>query len=203
MQDGPVTVPKIDRSRRSTQKNQRAKAVWLTGLSGAGKSTLAVLADELLTERGHHTYVLDGDNLRRGLNKDLGFSDADRRENIRRVGELARLFTDAGIIVFVAIISPFARDRAAARALFPSGEFVEVYVNAPLVVCEQRDPKHFYARARKGEISDFTGVSSIYEAPQRPDLVLNTATESEAESVARLIDYLEQHGGLRSAEHHG
>ena len=192
-----MPVSKIDKQQRSVQKNQRALVVWLTGLSGAGKSTIAVAVDELLTKRGYHTYVLDGDNLRRGLNQDLGFSNADRQENIRRVGELAQLFTDAGIITFVAIISPFAKERAAARALFRQGEFVEVYVNASLEVCEQRDPKQFYVKARKGEIKHFTGLTSIYEAPQHPDLVLNTAEESEAESATRLIDYLEQHDCLK------
>lgn len=159
---------------------------WLTGLSGAGKSTIAALTAGLLQARGLRVAVLDGDALRHGLNKDLGFSDLDRRENVRRVAEVARLMADAGLVVVVALISPFRVDRDAARALFAPGAFVEVFVDTPLQVAEARDVKGLYRRARAGEIPAFTGIASPYEAPLQADIVIDTQTTS-AESAARLL----------------
>ncbi|KEA64228.1 3'(2'),5'-bisphosphate nucleotidase [Marinobacterium lacunae] len=160
---------------RAKQKNQHPRCIWFTGLSGSGKSTLANALEKALVEKGYHTMLLDGDNVRHGLCKDLGMSEADRTENIRRVGELAKLMTEAGLIVITAFISPFRADREAARALFDDGDFIEVYVEAPLEVCEQRDPKGLYERARKGEIRDFTGVDSPYQKPVIPEIIANTS----------------------------
>jgi len=165
--------------------------IWLTGLSGSGKSTIAsALEQRLNKEFGVHTYLLDGDNIRTGLNADLGFSDSDREENIRRIGEVAKLMVDAGLIVITAFISPFQRDRDRVRALLPAGQFWEVYVECPLEICEQRDPKRLYAKARQGQIPEFTGISSPYEAPLRPELVLPTHTETLESCVDQLIQKL-------------
>ena len=191
------SAARIDGAGRSRQKKQRASVVWFTGLSGSGKSTLAFSADEALIERGYHTYVLDGDNIRSGLNSDLGFTDADRHENIRRLAEVARLFADAGLIVFVASISPFVSDRQFARSLLPPTDFVEVYVNAPFAVCRARDPKGLYAKEKAGGVPRFTGVTSAYEPPQNPELILMTAEENEKQSLAMLLGYLEDSGRLR------
>ena len=166
------------------------RVVWLTGLSGAGKSTLANAVEKVLLAKGMHCYVLDGDNLRHGLNRDLGYSDADRAENIRRVGEVAKLMTDAGLIVLVALISPFRADRRRARELFDPGEFIEVHVSTPLEVCEQRDPKGLYRKARAGDLPDFTGISSPYEAPEAPQLELDTAHLPLRDCVARILGLL-------------
>nr|WP_246590109.1 adenylyl-sulfate kinase [Marinobacterium ramblicola] len=160
---------------RAKQKNQHPKCIWFTGLSGSGKSTLANALEKALVEKGYHTMLLDGDNLRHGLCKDLGMSEADRTENIRRVGELAKVMTEAGLIVITAFISPFRADRDAARMLFREGDFIEVYVETPLEVCEQRDPKGLYQKARSGVIKDFTGVDSPYEPPLSPEVSANTA----------------------------
>jgi len=164
----------VDKSARAASKQQTPRCVWFTGLSGSGKSTLANLLEKRLHAQGRHTYVLDGDNVRHGLNRDLGFTEADRVENIRRVAEVARLMVDAGLIVIVAFISPFRAERDFARSLFAPGEFIEVYVDAPLEECERRDVKGLYARARRGEIAAFTGISSPYEAPARPEMHLKT-----------------------------
>jgi len=172
------------------------RVLWLTGLSGAGKSTLANALKKALRARGVRVSILDGDNLRRGLNRDLGYTDADRAENIRRVGEVAKLMIDAGLIVLVALISPFRADRRKARELFEPGEFVEVHVSAPLKVCEMRDPKGLYRKARAGEIPDFTGISSPYEAPEAPQLKLDTARLSVHDCVQRILGVL----GLPGAE---
>jgi len=161
--------------------------VWLTGLSGAGKTTLARALETELRERGQAVSVLDGDCLRRGLCSDLGFSPEDRQENIRRVGEVARLFADAGLICIVALISPYRRERERARAAAPPGRFIEVYVNAPLAVCERRDPKGLYARARAGELKEFTGVSAPYERPAKPELELRTDQTDVADCVAAIF----------------
>lgn len=165
--------------------------LWLTGLSSAGKSTIAVELERELFNLGRHVYVLDGDNIRHGLGSDLGFSPADRVENIRRVGEVAKLFADAGVICITAFISPYRGDRDLVRALLPAGRFVEVYVNAPLAVCEQRDPKGLYAKARAHEIPEFTGISAPYEAPGQPEIELRTDRLTVAESVAKILDYLQ------------
>ena len=172
--------------------NQRGCVVWFTGLSGSGKSTLANAVAHLLHERKHHTYVLDGDNVRHGLNKNLGFSPEDREENIRRVGEVAKLFVDAGTVVMTAFISPYRADRDQARALITDDRFVEVYVECPLDVCEERDPKGLYKKARAGEIKEFTGISAPYEAPKKPEVVVNTADLSILESAQMVIAYLEE-----------
>lgn len=164
--------------------------LWFTGLSGSGKSTLAHLVEERLFERGWYTYVLDADNLRAGLNGDLGFSAAERRENIRRVGEVARLFTDAGVVVLAALISPFREDRDRVRALFGPQEFFEIYVECPLTICETRDPKGLYRRARSGEIPDFTGIDSPYEEPEHPELVLATSELCVDDCVSRVLQLL-------------
>lgn len=180
----------VDKGARARIKGQKPVCVWLTGLSGSGKSTIANRVEQQLLARGHHTYLLDGDNVRHGLNRDLGFTDEDRVENIRRVGEVARLMVDAGLIVLVSFISPFRAEREAVRARFGEGEFVEVFVDAPLAVCEQRDPKGLYARARRGEIPNFTGIGSAYEPPPAPDLRLDT-TGADADALAtRVVEAL-------------
>ena len=177
----------ITKDDRAKQKNQVPKCIWLTGLSGSGKSTLANALEVALTEQGKHTYLLDGDNVRHGLNKNLGMSDEDRTENIRRVSEVAKLMVDAGLVVVTAFISPFRADRDAARALFDDGEFVEVFVDAPLEKCEERDPKGLYKKARAGEIKEFTGIDSPYEAPAKPEVVINTADNDIEACVRQLI----------------
>jgi adenylylsulfate kinase len=187
---------RIGRRERETLLKQRGATIWLTGLSGSGKSTLAVTAEAALVERGHLAYVLDGDNVRHGLNSNLGFSPEDRTENIRRIGEVARLFTDTGVIVFTSFISPYRADRDAARALFDGGDFIEVHLDASVETCETRDPKGLYKKARAGEIPAFTGISAPYEPPENPELVLDTGSLSVDESVSRIIEYLEEKGYL-------
>jgi len=164
--------------------------VWFTGLSGSGKSTIAHAVEERLFQLGAKTYVLDGDNVRHGLNSDLGFSDSDRNENIRRIGEMVKLFVDAGIITLTAFISPFRAERAQVRALFSEGDFIEVHCDCTLETCEQRDVKGLYKRARAGVIKDFTGVSSPYEDPLNPDLVLDTGIQSLEESVDSVLSII-------------
>ncbi len=164
--------------------------LWFTGLSGSGKSTLSHAVEEVLFRRGWYTYILDGDNMRHGLNNDLGFSAADRRENIRRIGEVARLFVDAGVVVLAAFISPYAEDRERVRALFEPGEFVEIHVKCDLAICESRDPKGLYGKARAGALPDFTGIDSPYEVPANPELVVDTGVLDIDASVAAVLDYL-------------
>ncbi|MBA3980990.1 MAG: adenylyl-sulfate kinase [Alcanivorax sp.] len=180
----------VSKADRAALKSQRPCCLWLTGLSGSGKSTLANALEVALAAEGRHTYLLDGDNVRHGLNKDLGMSDEDRTENIRRVGELSKLMVDAGLIVISAFISPFRSDREAARALFEPGEFIEVYVSAPLETCEQRDPKGLYQKARQGLIKDFTGIDSPYEAPDAPEITVNTATDDLDACVRKVLALL-------------
>ena len=184
----------VDREARSRQRGHRSVILWFTGLSGSGKSTLANAVNAVLFERGLATYVLDGDNIRHGLCKDLGFSDADREENIRRIGEVAKLFVDAGVITLTAFVSPFRADRDKARALVADGDFIEVYCAADLAVCEDRDPKGLYAKARAGVIKEFTGISSPYEAPEAPELRVDTGSQSLEESVASVLSLLEEKG---------
>jgi adenylylsulfate kinase len=186
----------VTRAQRRARLGQRGATVWLTGLSGSGKSTIATGAERVLIERGHLAYVLDGDNIRHGLNRNLGFSPDDRSENIRRIGEVAKLFTDAGLIVFTSFISPYRADRDAVRALMPEGDFLEVYVSASLETCEGRDVKGLYRKARAGEIPEFTGISAPYEAPERPELVLDTNVQTVGESVEALVGHLERKGYL-------
>jgi bifunctional enzyme CysN/CysC len=175
---------------RAARHGHPGRVVWLTGLSGSGKSTVATELERELFNLGLHPYVLDGDKVRHGLNSDLGFSPADRTENIRRIGEVARLFADAGLIAITAFISPYRRDREFVRGLLLPGQFVEVYVNAPIEVCERRDVKGLYARARAGEIREFTGVSAPYEAPERPEIELRTDRLTVGEAVDRVVEYL-------------
>ncbi|MDP6934074.1 MAG: adenylyl-sulfate kinase [Myxococcota bacterium] len=168
--------------------------VWLTGLSGSGKSTVARRVEQLLLERGRFAYVLDGDNVRFGLNKDLGFAPADRTENIRRIGEVAKLFADGSVLTVTAFISPYTKDRDAVREIMPEGRFIECLVDAPLDVCEERDPKGLYKKARSGEIPNFTGISAPYEAPPKPELVVTTAGCTVDQSAQQVVDYLEANG---------
>ncbi|MEB3176068.1 MAG: adenylyl-sulfate kinase [Synechococcus sp.] len=189
----------VDREARSQQRGHRSVILWFTGLSGSGKSTLANAVNAVLFERGMATYVLDGDNIRHGLCKDLGFSDADREENIRRIGEVAKLFIDAGVITLTAFVSPFRADRDKARALVADGDFIEVHCAADLAVCEDRDPKGLYAKARAGVIKEFTGISSPYEAPEAPELRVDTGSQSLEQSVATVLSLLEERGVLPAA----
>lgn len=181
----------VDKQSRAAIKQQSPRIVWLTGLSGSGKSTIANLLEKKLIARGRHSYLLDGDNVRHGLNKDLGFTDADRVENIRRVAETARLMLDAGLIVITSFISPFRAERDMARTLFEDDEFVEVFVDASLDVCEQRDPKGLYRKARQGEIKNFTGLDSPYEPPEKPELILDTVELSVEQAADEIIAYIE------------
>ena len=178
----------VTKADRATAKDQRPKCIWLTGLSGSGKSTLANALEVALSEQGKHTYLLDGDNVRHGLNKNLGMSHEDRTENIRRVSEVAKLMVDAGLVVVTAFISPYREDRRAARALFEDGEFVEVFVEAPLAECEKRDPKGLYKKARAGEIKEFTGIDSPYEAPEKPEITVHTADHDIEACVRQLLE---------------
>jgi len=184
----------IGRAERQAQKQQQAVVLWFTGLSGAGKSTVAGALEQALVARGAHTYLLDGDNVRHGLCADLGFSEADRTENLRRVGAVAGLMVDAGLIVLSAFISPLRSQRDAIRQALPAGRFIEVYVATSLAVCEQRDVKGLYQKARRGEIANFTGISDPYEAPQQADIVLDTGLLSLDESVQQLLQLLQQRG---------
>ncbi len=182
----------VDKESRATIKNQTPRIIWLTGLSGSGKSTIANLLEKKLLVESHHSYLLDGDNVRHGLNKDLGFTAADRVENIRRVAETAKLMLDAGLIVITSFISPFRAERDMARTLFDDGEFVEVFVDTPLDVCEQRDPKGLYQKARSGELRNFTGIDSPYEPPENPEMILDTVSMSVEGAADQILDYLRQ-----------
>ena len=180
----------VDRAARAQQRGHRSAILWFTDLSGSGKSTLANAVNAALFERGLACYVLDGDNIRHGLCKDLGFSDADREENIRRIGEVSKLFLDAGVVVLTAFVSPFKADRDRARALVAAGDFIEIHCAADLSVCEQRDTKGLYAKARAGEIKEFTGISSPYEAPEQPELRVDTGSQSLEQSVEQVLAHL-------------
>lgn len=187
---------RISKQDRASQKNQKPCLIWFTGLSGSGKSTIANALEAALFEKGLHSYLLDGDNVRIGLNKDLGFSDQDRVENIRRIAEVGKLFVDAGIIVMTAFISPFANERQMARDLLPDDEFIEVHLATPLDVCEERDPKGLYKKARAGQIPNFTGIDSAYEIPQNPELRINSGDHGIDECVQLILDYLAQHNRI-------
>lgn len=180
----------VSKEERQEKNKHQSFVLWFTGLSGSGKSTLANAVSRKLFERGSHTYVLDGDNVRHGLNKDLGFSPEDRTENIRRIGEVAKLFVDSGQIVSTAFISPYREDRHQVRELLPDGEFIEVYVEASLEACEERDPKGLYKKARSGEIPSFTGINAPYEEPESPELTVNTEQKSIEESAQEVVDAL-------------
>ncbi len=189
---GAIVTPE----ERAETVGQKGAVVWLTGLSASGKSTIARRAEQLLLERGHIAYVLDGDNIRFGLNKDLGFSPADRTENIRRIGEVAKLFADACVITLTAFISPYREDRDKVRAIMPQGTFIECFVDASVEVCEARDPKGLYKKARAGQIPEFTGISAPYEAPVTPELTLDTAGLDVDACAKAVLDYLAANGFL-------
>ena len=188
---------KITKAHRIEQMKQKGVTIWLTGLSGSGKSTIAVELEHALVENKHQAYILDGDNIRHGLNKNLGFSPEDRAENIRRIGEVAKLFTDANIITITAFISPYKEDRDNARKLQNEGEFIEIYVKCPVNVCEQRDVKGLYKKARAGEIKEFTGISAPYEEPSNPELTIDTSVMPVEESTRAILKYLEENRYVR------
>src|SRR3972149_9067054 len=190
--------PTIFREDREKLNEHRSAILWFTGLSGAGKSTLAHAVEDYMHKLAIRTYVLDGDNVRRGLCKDLGFSDEDRTENIRRIGEVSKLMLDAGIIVLTAFISPFIKDRKIVRDLVPTGDFIEILCDAPLEICEARDPKGLYKKARTGQIPEFTGISSPYEYPEDPEIVLETGTKSIEVCITQLLEYMKKNGVLTS-----
>jgi bifunctional enzyme CysN/CysC len=186
----------VDKAARAAIKGQKPCVVWLTGLSGSGKSTIANLVEGQLLAQGRHSYLLDGDNVRHGLNRDLGFTPEDRVENIRRIAEVARLMVDAGLIVLTAFISPYRAEREMARALLGEGEFIEVFVDTPLALAEQRDPKGLYAKARRGELKNFTGIDAPYEPPPHPELHIDTTTCTAEQAAQRVIELLRQTGAL-------
>ncbi len=185
---------KITKEDRTKLLNQKGATIWLTGLSGSGKSTIAVELEHALIENKHQAYILDGDNIRHGLNKNLGFSPEDRTENIRRIGEVAKLFTEANIITIAAFVSPYREDRDNVRKLLGHGEFVEIYVKCSLEVCETRDTKGLYKKARAGEVKDFTGISAPYEEPLNPELTIDSSKLSVEESTREILNYLEEKG---------
>ena len=182
----------VTRERRNQSNNHQSVVLWFTGLSGSGKSTLAHVLEEKLFNKGCKTLVLDGDNVRHGLNSNLDFSDDDRKENIRRIGEVAKLMLESGLIVMTAFISPFREDRAAVRNLISNSDFIEIYCKASLETCEERDVKGLYKRARAGEIKNYTGIDSPYEAPDNPELIINTDKETLDESVSKIYSFLER-----------
>lgn len=184
----------VDKARRAHAKNQKPCVLWLTGLSGSGKSTIANLLEKKLAEHNKHTYLLDGDNVRHGLCGDLGFSDKDRVENIRRIGEVAKLFVDAGTIAITAFISPFKSERDYCRKLLDTSEFVEIFIDTPLAECEKRDPKGLYQKARQGDIKDFTGIDSPYEAPESAEIILSYTGQSAEESAEQIFEQLKEKG---------
>ena len=186
----------VERSQRESLLNQKGVLVWLTGLPSSGKSTIAFTAEHILTQRGRLAYVLDGDNIRHGLNKNLGFSEEDRAENIRRIGEVGKLFTDSGAITLTSFVSPYRGDRDDVRELMADGDFVEVFINTPLELCEERDPKGLYKKARTGEIPNFTGISDPYEAPVDPELEIITSNCSPEEAAEVIISKLEELGKI-------
>ena len=188
----------VTREEREKLLGQKGVTVWMTGLSASGKSTIAVILEQMLLHRHKHAYRLDGDNIRMGLNKNLGFSAEDRAENIRRIGEVAKLFTDAGVIAITSFISPYRKDRDAVRALNKPGEFIEVYVNVSLAAAEQRDPKGLYKKARAGQIKGFTGIDDPYEAPENAEIVIETETMKPEQAAEKILAHLEERGYLKA-----
>ena len=182
----------VSRDRRNKLNNHKSVVIWFTGLSGSGKSTLAHVLEEKLFNEGCITYVLDGDNVRHGLNSNLGFSDSDRKENVRRIGEVSKLMLEAGLIVMTAFISPFRVDRKDVRELMSESDFIEIYCKASLEVCEKRDVKGLYKKARAGEIKNYTGIDSPYEAPEKPELIVDTDNETLNESVSKIYNFLKE-----------
>jgi len=187
----------VSRREREQLLGQQGVTLWLTGLSGSGKSTIACILEQMLLQRKKHAYRLDGDNIRHGLNKNLGFNAEDRAENIRRIGEVAKLFTDAGVIAIASFISPYRTDRDSVRANLAPGQFVEVYVKVSLEEAERRDPKGLYKKARAGEIKQFTGIDDPYEAPERPEMIVETEQQGPADSAQQILGYLDERGYLR------
>ena len=187
----------VSRPQRETLLCQQGVLLWLTGLPSSGKSTIAYTVEHALAARGHLAYVLDGDNIRFGLNKNLGFSADDRAENIRRIGEVGKLFVDGGFLTRASFVSPYRADRDGVRALMAEGDFVEIFVNTPIELCEERDPKDLYKKARAGEIPNFTGVSDPYEEPEKPELIIETDTATPSEAAAQVIDLLEKMGKIQ------
>ena len=190
----------VTKADRESIIGHRGCTIWMTGLPSSGKSTLAVALEKTLWDRGIHAFVLDGDNIRHGLNRDLGFSPEDRNENIRRIGEVAKLFTDAGVINITAFISPYRADRDQAQSLMTDGDFIEAFVDCPVEICEQRDPKGLYKKARAGEIPEFTGISAPYEPPLNAEITLRTNDESEAACLKKLVRYLGDRGYISGDE---
>jgi len=188
----------VTRDRRNQQNNHKSVVLWFTGLSGSGKSTLAHAVEEELHQMGCRTFVLDGDNVRHGLSGDLSFSDKDRKENLRRIGEVSKLFIEAGTIVLTAFISPFREERRKVRSMMPHGDFIEIYIDCPIEVCESRDVKGLYQKARDGEISQFTGISSPYEPPEAQELTVNTSEETLKESTIKILRLLNERGIVQS-----
>lgn len=191
---------KVDKQQRQARFGHKSAVLWFTGLSGSGKSTIAVELEKQLFERNINSYVLDGDNVRFGLNRNLGFSAEDRTENIRRIGEVSKLFVDAGTITLTAFISPYRADRDHVREILGDEEFIEVFVDTPIKVCEDRDVKHLYEKARRGEIKGFTGIDAPYETPNNPEITIDTSTQSLETSVQQIIDYLTSHGYIGTAD---
>jgi bifunctional enzyme CysN/CysC len=184
----------VNKSARAAMKGQRPVVLWFTGLSGSGKSTIANLVEKKLAAEGRHTYLLDGDNVRHGLNKDIGFTDADRVENIRRVGEVAKLFVDAGLIVLTAFISPFRSERRMTRGMMGEGEFLEIFIDTPIAECMKRDPKGLYQKARAGAIKNFTGIDSPYETPERAEITIRTVEAPPEVHAQAIVDHLRANG---------
>ena len=184
----------VDKNLRSGLKAQKSCVLWFTGLSGSGKSTIANIVERKLAREGRHTYLLDGDNVRHGLNKDLGFTDEDRVENIRRIGEVARLMVDSGLIVLTAFISPFRAERQMARSLLEEDEFLEVFVETPLAIAEQRDPKGLYKKARSGDLKNFTGIDSPYEQPENPEMLVDTSSMTAEQCAEQIVRSLRERG---------
>tara|TARA_B100000686_G_scaffold339515_2_gene413709 strand:- start:1613 stop:2230 length:618 start_codon:yes stop_codon:yes gene_type:complete len=188
----------VTRQQRESTLRQNGVLLWLTGLPSSGKSTIAFTAEHALADRGYHPYVLDGDNIRHGLNANLGFSAEDRAENIRRIGEVGKLFVDAGIITLTSFVSPYREDRDKVRANLDDGDFLEVFIDTPVELCEKRDPKGLYAKARAGEIPNFTGVSDPYEAPNNPELIISTSDCSPEQAASMIIELLENRDKIKS-----
>lgn len=187
----------ITKEQRNTLNEQQSAILWFTGLSGSGKSTVANALEQYLHKHDVRTYILDGDNVRHGLNGDLSFSEEDRKENIRRIGEVSKLFIDAGVMVLTSFISPFVEDRNFVRGIVENHEFIEIYIKCPLEVCEKRDVKGLYQKARAGQIRQFTGIDSPYESPEKPEIVIDTSTMTIGESVAKIVEYLEAKNYVR------
>ena len=187
---------RVSRELKETRNNHKSRVIWFTGLSGSGKSTVANATEKLLHDRGLQTYILDGDNVRMGLNKDLGFSPQDRTENIRRITEVAKLFADSGSIVLTAFISPYREDRNSARQIISDEDFIEVYVSADLSVCESRDPKGLYKKARSGQLKNFTGIDSKYEIPDKPEIILKTETKNAEDLADQVLQYLKNNNKI-------